>query len=289
MNATTPGKERDRFADDWLTLREPADHTARANSLNRLLAEWLPRDHPFGIVDLGCGQGSNLRYLAPLLPGPQHWTLVDHDESLLTTAVQRCTGIRDSMGQAVQVDVRLADLRRLADWSSAIGANTHLVTASALLDLVSADWLSHLVAVLKTRRPAIHMVLSVDGQFGCSSHHPDDALIRAAFNAHQRGPGPFGSGLGPDAATELADRLQAIGYRVHSAPSPWHVPSEQATLQRELIQGWGEAATEQCPDQADRIKAWTEQRLTEAGTSEFVLTVGHTDVLALPPVPGNET
>ncbi|MCH8551817.1 MAG: class I SAM-dependent methyltransferase [Natronospirillum sp.] len=289
MQESAAGQEKDRFDHNWLTLREPADHEARASALNQRLVEWLPYNQPLGIVDLGCGQGSNLRYLAPLLPGPQQWTLVDHDEALLAAALQRCAGIRDSDGQTLQVDVRQADLRQLADWSSAIGADTQLVTASALLDLVSADWLSHLVAVLKSRRPAIHMVLSVDGQFGCSTLHADDELIRAAFNAHQRGPGPFGHGLGPDAAAELADRLQAIGYRVQSAASPWHVPTEQAALQRWLIQGWGDAAIEQCPDQADRIKAWTSQRLAEAGSTGFLLTVGHTDVLALPPMSDRDT
>lgn len=284
MPESAAGREKDRFEHDWLTLREPADHAARAGALDQRLVEWLPHDQPLGIVDLGCGRGSNLRYLAPLLPGPQQWTLVDHDESLLAAALQRCAGTRDSGGQTVKISGRQADLRQLADWSSAIGADTHLVTASALLDLVSADWLSHLVAVLKLRRPAVHMVLSVDGQFGCTTQHADDELIRAAFNAHQRAPGPFGPGLGPDAAPELADRLQAIGYRVHSAASPWHVPAEHAALQRWLIQGWGDAATEQCPDQADRIKAWTDLRLTEAGSAGFVLTVGHTDVLALPPM-----
>ena len=38
------------------------------------------------IHDLGCGTGAMGRWLAPLLPGPQHWVLHDRDPDLLDVA-----------------------------------------------------------------------------------------------------------------------------------------------------------------------------------------------------------
>ena len=285
MTDPRPGSARDQFASDWLTLREPADHAARATPLNALLRDWLEQDseHPVSVVDLGAGLGSNLRYLAPRLPGPQSWTLVDHDPVLLEAAMHRCADVRDSGGQRIASQPLQADLRRFDTWTPLITFETRLLTASALLDLVSTEWLESLVSQVLQHHLAVLMVLSVDGDFGCSTKHPDDPLIRAAFNAHQRGEGPFGKGLGPDATAALSERLIGAGYRLQRAASPWHVSPQQADLQRGLIQGWYEAATEQQPEQAGRIADWAQQRLHEVGTPGFDLWVGHTDLLALPP------
>ncbi|MDX1655553.1 MAG: methyltransferase type 12, partial [Candidatus Competibacteraceae bacterium] len=71
------------FGEDWLTLREPADHRARSVELDRQLLGWRRGQGALGVMDLGSGTGSNLRHLAPRLEGVQHWRLVDHDSRLL--------------------------------------------------------------------------------------------------------------------------------------------------------------------------------------------------------------
>ena len=62
---------------DWLTLREPADAAARSAEL----AARLGRHRV--IHDLGGGSGAMGRWLAPRLPGPQHWVVHDRDPALL--------------------------------------------------------------------------------------------------------------------------------------------------------------------------------------------------------------
>ena len=81
----------------WLTLREDLDHDSRDPALVDLLVEWQREsvDPPGAtgdgtavtrvftrVLDLGSGTGSNLRYLAPRLPGRQQWLLLDHDAAL---------------------------------------------------------------------------------------------------------------------------------------------------------------------------------------------------------------
>ena len=75
-----------RVSPEWLLLREPADAAARSAELAERLARHLPRA-PLVIHDLGGGSGAMGRWLAPRLPGPQHWVVHDRDADLLELAV----------------------------------------------------------------------------------------------------------------------------------------------------------------------------------------------------------
>ncbi len=77
------------FSADWLALREPADAAARSVRLSYVLSHAVLHHASLRILDLGGGTGSNIRFLAPLLAKPQHWTLVDHDEALLAQVPAR--------------------------------------------------------------------------------------------------------------------------------------------------------------------------------------------------------
>ncbi len=81
-----------RVSREWLALREPADAAART----RDLVDTLRRQHPatgrWVIHDLGGGTGAMGRWLAPLLPGPQHWIVHDRDADLLEVAAADTPG-----------------------------------------------------------------------------------------------------------------------------------------------------------------------------------------------------
>jgi hypothetical protein len=79
----------ERFAADWLTLREPFDHAARSVALARRLADRLPRRPR--LLDLGAGTGSLFRFLAPIIGRGQDWILIDSDAALLDEAFGRTT------------------------------------------------------------------------------------------------------------------------------------------------------------------------------------------------------
>jgi len=280
---------RDHFALDWLRQREPLDHSARAMVLTLDLASWaeqtlasLAPQSALEIVDLGSGAGSNLRYLAPRLPVAQRWLLVDHDPQLLAAAVASSAAVVGANGSPVTVETRLFDLRRLPEPSGVVADAPQLITASALIDLVSEDWLRMLVDWVVACRAALLVVLSVDGWAVLPDQHPDDAAVRAAFNAHQRGHGPFGRGLGPDAVAVLQQSLSAHDYTIRTATSAWRIDRRHAEVQRALIQGWERAASDQEPGQRMRFQAWRDWHLQNVGRSEHAMVVGHLDLLALP-------
>ncbi len=106
-------------------------------------------------------------------------------------------------------------------------------------------------------------------------------MIRDLLNRHQKtDKGLGGSAAGPDAAACAARCFAESGYRVWTEPSDWILGSPEQTLQRRLIDGWAEAATELASDNASVIARWRAQRIghVDAGRSRIV--VGHFDVAA---------
>src|SRR5262245_51123679 len=135
-----PERSMNTFSADWLAIREPADAAARSSRLAQLVARILTGIDPLRIVDLAAGTGANVRYLAEYLPSREEWLLVDHDRDLLDRAL---TMMPSSIARdGGRIDTQEIDLRTIADGQpSAIFAGRALVTASALLDLVSDAWL----------------------------------------------------------------------------------------------------------------------------------------------------
>jgi len=275
----------EHFASDWLSLREPVDHRARAEELlEPFLAWWTVeaarRGNPvLSVVDLGCGTGSNLRYLAPRLPGPQSWTLVDHDAALLERV--DIPQVADLVVSRVQRDLTDGGVSPLASASSD-EAPAGLVTASALFDLASERWLRQLVEAVVHEGAAALFTLSYDGNISWGEADPDDEVVRLAVNEHQRGEKGFGAALGPTAADAIEVAFQREGYRTLRALSPWNIGPEDAELAGQLVAGWCTAAAEQRPDVEAAIRSWKERRLAAIVAGASRLSVGHVDVLALP-------
>jgi hypothetical protein len=257
---------------DWLALREPADLAARSEPLTRRIAEMLQRHNPVRIVDLAAGTGANLRYLANRLPHPQHWLLVDRDPALLSE-------VHGSPPLVGPVETRELDLGPVE--SLEICSGSHLVTASALLDLVSERWLHALAARCRAEGAAVLVALTYDGRSECVPAEPEDTLIRRLFNEHQtRSDKGFGRAAGPAAASCAARALAAAGYHVELAASDWRLGPDASDLQRRLVQGWADAAAEVDQSASSVIASWTRCRFAWIDEGRSSITVGHQDLIA---------
>jgi hypothetical protein len=265
------------FPADWLALRESADAAARRTELLEPLAARLPGDD-IVIRDLGCGTGSMGRWLAPRLPGAQRWILHDHDAGLLRRAVEDLPRTaRD--GSRVTAEARVGSVARLR---GADLAGTHLVTASALLDLFTRDEVGALAAACAAADCPALLALSVAGHVELSPADPLDDEIADAFNAHQRRAVEGRTLLGPDAAEAATEAFERLGYTVQVRPSPWRLTPDQSELTREWLHGWVAAACEQRPELAARAEGYLRHRLRELAAGELHVVVDHRDVLALP-------
>jgi hypothetical protein len=273
------------FSAAWLALRSAADDRARSAELEGRLADWFVRHagsaggRPRVCVDLASGTGANVRRLAPRLPGPQHWRCVDVDEALLADARSALAELR-TRDDVATVETRQRDLVSVSLADELAGAT--LVTASALLDLVSADWLERLADAVTGARAAGSFTLDYDGRRECAPADPLDARVHAAFDRHQRTAKSFGVALGPDAAARAAAAFAARGYEVHRARSDWNLGPADAALQRELLRGWAHAASAIEPESGDELQRWLDRRLAHVASGASRLRVGHEDLLVLP-------
>jgi len=269
--------ERTRVSRAWLDLREPADAAAREPGLVEELRHHLPsRDHV--IHDLGSGTGSMARWLAPLLPGRQHWVLHDMDEELLEVAVAELPG-RAADGAPIVVETRRSDVTALGH-SDLAGAT--LITASALLDLLTEEELEGLIETCAHAGCPALLSLSVVGRVELAPADPLDVRVAAAFDAHQRRRTLRGRLLGPDAVAAAAEGFRLRRSEVHIEPTRWRLGPEEADLAAAWFIGWIGAACEQSRDLAAGAGRYARRRLAEIRAGRLAITVGHADLLVVP-------
>ena len=276
------------FEPDWLALREAADTAARDRTLTTRARNWLAdRPTPLCITDLGAGSGANPGFLAGFLPGPQRWRLIDHDPKLLDRAGARLADTRDADGRPINFDTCRHDLGNI---DVAVADQTDLATASALFDLVSADWIDALAARCAEVGCAALWALSVDGDWhftrsdGNRIQNADDAAMLSLLQAHQAGEKGLGRALGGAAPESLRTAFARHGYNIAEAPSPWRLPAgTQQPLALALLDGWHSALLEQAPEDGLEIEAWWRSRRAGVEAGELGIEVGHIDLYAEPP------
>jgi trans-aconitate methyltransferase len=262
----------------WLALREPADAAARARDLVDELRRHLLRRGRMVIHDLGCGTGSMGRWLAPLLPGPQRWVLHDRDADLLEAATADPPG-HAADGSAVTLETQQSDINRLG--YGELGDAT-LITASALLDMLTADELSGLADLCTAAACPALLTLSVTGRVELTPADALDRRVAAAFNAHQRRTTQRGALLGPGAPEMALAEFGRRGAEVVVRSSPWRLGASDADLIAEWFRGWLWAACEQEPELTAQTDSYKRRRLIEATTGQLEVTVDHADLLVLP-------
>jgi len=262
------------FAAEWLSLREPYDLRARNAAVLDAVAGAYSRNPSVAVVDLACGTGSTCRALSPHLPPRQDWRLVDNDLSLLARAMPQ-TPSATMMVRTAPVDLSL-------DLEAALDGPVELVTTSALLDLVSEQWLERFVVEIAARNLPVYAALSYDGR---TTFDPADALdkdVIAAVNRHQLTDKGFGPALGPGAAANAIARFEKLGYRVVKGASDWKFGADDREIQTEVIAGWAAAAREVGGMPAAGIANWFRRRSDIVAAGRSSITVGHVDFFARP-------
>ncbi|MEM9198364.1 MAG: class I SAM-dependent methyltransferase [Pseudomonadota bacterium] len=262
------------FSSDWLALREVADRSARSRLLIAQICEFVAArdlgvpETPLRITDLGCGTGATLRALEPYLPAQTHWHLVDNDADLLDRA--QAMARPEQMLSVQQVDLA-------TDVHEALARPVDLVTASALIDLVSLAWLERLLDLMPAGA-ALYLALTYDGHELWAPADAAEPQALRAFAAHMSGDKGFGPALGGAAAETLATMLASRGWIVHAAESPWELgPTERALIEA-LADGAAAAVAETGALAPAAHGAWHGARRRATRVE-----IGHRDILAFPP------
>lgn len=270
----------------WLALREDADSAAHAIDLVARLRAALPATDPIVIRDLGCGTGAMGRWLAPRLPGSQHWIAHDRDPDMLALVEDGMSGLADAAGVPVRVSPRPLELSQI---TAEMLRSTTLVTASALLDVLTDDETRQLaVACAAASCPAL-LTLSVTGEVELVPPEPLDEAFRTAFNTHQRRTSAGRELLGPAAVHVARAAFESHGAAVWTRASPWWLDRTRVELTEVWLRGWVRAAVERRPDLAEHATGYLERRLGALWEGRLVAKVPHEDLLALPNSHGADT
>ena len=271
------------FSINWLDLREAADRRAREDKLLEQARHWLKTHNTQGTartaVDLGAGTGSTLRAFSTsssqaIDRESLSWRLVDQDAKLLTEARQR-------HGGSHRLETHELDLTDIAALPL---KGAHLITASALFDLVSADFIETLVGALQSQSQqqpvGFYAALNYDGATRWTPAHPLDEAVLIAFNHDQQRDKGFGVALGPDAGPYMERVFNRSGFRVFTANSPWEMDGTDSNLVNALITGIGDAVAGDPALDVASFQDWIQFRKAHILTGTCI--VGHTDLLALP-------
>ena len=262
------------FSTQWLELREPYDRAARNPVVLSAIRAALADRDAIAVVDLGCGTGSTLRAISPLLPARQNWLLLDRDEALLAAARIQTK----AANSAATIATKTVDL---ADQFELMLDGADLITMSALLDLVSAAWLDRLIEAAAQRQLPIYAALSYDGQVTLAPTNPHDAAALAAFNRHQRTDKGFGPALGPGAAEVAPERLRRMGFTVVEGSSDWHLGAADHDIQMEMLTGFADAAGAMGMS-ASILGDWLAARRAHVAGGLSTIRVGHVDFFGVP-------
>jgi hypothetical protein len=262
------------FSAAWLALRERYDLVARNGAVLDAVAGAFAAQTSISVVDLACGAGATLRAVAGRLAPRQSWRLVDNDLGLLArvTALPRPA--------AVHVVTRPVDLVR--DLELALEGPLDLVTTSALLDLVSLEWLDRLVIEAAARRLPVYAALTYDGRMALEPSEDLDAEMVDCFNVHQRTDKGFGPALGPTAAACAVECFERCGYIVVQGRSDWALGPNDLAMQEALLAGWAQVGESSAALAPGLIPAWLRRRRSHLAQGVSSVRVGHVDIFARP-------
>jgi len=181
-------------------------------------------------------------------------------------------------------DVRLnaVPLDLSSNFAAALDGAKDLITISALLDLVSEDWLDRFTRHVASRALPVYAALTYDGRIDISPSDPLDETITSAVNAHQRTDKGFGPALGPSAAAAAIARFESLGYSVVHGNSDWVIGIADQAIQLELLAGWATASSEIEALPRRDIDNWLARRNDAVSARASTMRVGHVDFFATP-------
>src|SRR3984893_11319987 len=240
------------FSAEWLALREPYDFAARNALVRDAVANVFLGQAAISVVDLACGAGATLRALGPHLPPRQSWRLVDNSLSLLARAF--------TPGHLPHVTVTTTPIDLARDLELALDGPLDLVVTSALLDLVSPEWLDRLVVEAAARRLPVYAALTYDGRAVFEPGERFDGELLDGVNLHQRTDKGFGAALGPTAAARAVEHFEHLGYSVVQGRSDWAFGPDDRPIQDTLFAGWAEIAALTTTMTAAEIAGWLARR-----------------------------
>lgn len=276
----------------WLDCRFPFDVRARHAATEAAMLADLPLDRPVRLVDLGCGNGANIRHLWQRISASQHWTLIDQDVKLLTAALAGMEELGEAAGylpdstgsdkltlrkgdHVVKIQTRHTSLLEVAEVVSL--AETDVVMANAVFDLFSELQTDRVLSTLWPHT-AIFLTLNYTGMEFAPSH-PDDGTVIGWYESHMQRPQAFGQGMGADGPAMIEAWIQKHDGAFQFGDSVWEILPHDTEMLSYLL-GFMEEAIPELPlsqDELDVLNNWLAVRGAQLDAGTLYCKVFHRD------------
>ncbi len=240
------------FSAEWLALREPYDGAARnATVLDAVAAAFSARADDRG------GR-SRLRHRLDVARASRRACRGARAGAWSTTTSGLLAQAR-ALGQPPRITVTAVPVDLARDLEVALDGPARSRHHSALLDLVSPEWLDRLVVEAAARQLPVYAALSYDGR----------VRDRAADRSMTRCSRPSTGTSAPTRASvrrsgrrprHAAERFRAGRLRGPAGPLRLGVGPDDRAIQEALLAGWAEAARLTADLPPDQIAVWLARR-----------------------------
>ena len=167
-----------KFNNDWLFLREKIDKVSRNKKIIEKINKYFQDYKTLSIADLGCGTGSNYRYLYPKLKKRQSWDMID----ISFESIKEFKKKTNNKNKIININYKKFDL--IKNIKSFKFEKYDIITGSAYLDIMPKNWyLGFKKQNLNTK--VIYFSINYDGFFKFHPKHKDDQYVLNLFNKDQ--------------------------------------------------------------------------------------------------------
>ena len=210
-----------KFDNKWLLLRERIDTISRNQKAIDKINTYLKKYNQVNIMDLGCGTGSNYRYLSKRIKGKQDWLMTD-------ISLESINYFKRSL--VLKSNTNLISFKKInviKDIEKIKFDNFNLITGSAFLDIMPRQWFKEF-SRLNTNTKIIYFSINYDGFFKFTPKHQDDELVLKLFNKDQKSDKGIGlKAVGQD-CTSIINTAFSKTHKTYIFNSDWKVTNNKA-------------------------------------------------------------
>jgi len=295
IRLTKQHMEEKNFDIDWLAKRYPFDVEARNKTVEQKAIDYLKKDQPLVIVDLGAGTGSNCLYFLDKLKQDQSWIFIEKDPQLAPALIHRLeeyatfhkykwsyiNGVYEMLTPFKKVTFKVISdtffkIDQLVDLSK-----VDLVVANAVFDLLSKVQISQFLDQLTSNKIACLFTLHYTGM----RFKPEDPFDQAyidLYDEHMVRPQSFGQAMGKLAAAHVAQTLEDANYTLEKGESTWNIKEDDIKMHYYLLNFMDNALSEL--QYTDELQAyfpkWFQRKKDLIITRKQSLEVKHIDLFA---------
>ncbi len=282
--------KKDYFTSSWLTLREPYDILAR----NKNLKNFIKKSD--SILDIGSGTGAFSRWCLENNILFDTMTLLDHDEKLLNNS-QRitsrfCKDKRLILKKISKKEFKVEDpinnssyefktLNKDLALSINLTNNYDVLSMSALIDLLSANYLSKLFDNIKCNK-IIAMSLCFNGKINWNSKNSHDKYIVNEFNKEQQSVREGNISLGYKSIEKVKLLSQKKKFKFTIYDSSWKL-SSKSDNNKSFHQKYLETIYKPLKrnNQVDKriLEKWFISKIKLINNGSLETRVGHNDII----------